>query len=182
MTRTSILRAAPVCAALSLLALACSGSGGSPIGGTPSSPSSYEAMFESTGAAATPDKLDGLWAGTINRGDIVFDVRLRFSADSLTAAARCEWDDGTRVTAGAKGRTRTTPRATDLPCLPLGGSLDSSCGEVQTLESVTNKVTLREDRWCSVSFMPRAYDYTVAGTKARFGVGADWIDLVKISD
>lgn len=159
----------------------CGGSDPSSLN-SPATTSPYATLFDAPTTKATPDQLAGVWGGTIDRGDMTFDVRLRFADGELTAAARCHWVDGTTLVAGAKGKSRTTPKPEGDPtCFPLGTNGKTSCGEVETLESVTDKRSLG-DKWCSISFTPRAYDYRMAGTKARLGFEAESLDLVKISD
>ncbi len=158
-------------------ATGCSGSTDSSLtqDGTP-----YASLFDTPTGTATPDQLTGLWGGTAQVGTATADVRLRFGAGDLTAASRCKWSDGTTLTAGAKGKSRTTAKP-EGTCLPMGTSGKTSCGELETLESVSDKRTLG-DKWCAVSFSPRAYDYRISGTKAQLQFGAETLDLVKISD
>lgn len=105
---------------------------------------------------------------------------LRFDADALTEAARCKWTDGTTLLAGAKGQSRTTPKAEGELCLPLGSG-KTRCGEIETLQSVADRKTFG-GKWCAVSMTPQAYEYRISGTKARLMLGAEPFDLVKLSD
>ena len=87
------------------------------------------------------------------------------------------WNDPHR---GSEGQVSDDREAGgDLP--PDGHVGEDSCGELETLESVSDKRTLG-DKWCAVSFSPRAYDYRISGTKAQLQFGAETLDLVKISD
>ena len=38
------------------------------------------------------------------------------------------------------------------------------------------------EKWCAVSMTPQAYEYRISGTKARLMLGAEPLDLVKLSD
>lgn len=155
----------------------CSGSTDSSLEQNGTTP--YASLFDTPSGAATPDQLTGLWGGTTEVGNATADVRLRFGAGDLTAASRCKWSDGTVLTAGAKGKSRTTPKTEGI-CMPISSG-KTSCGELETLESVSDKRTLG-DKWCAVSFSPRAYEYRISGTKAQLVFGAETLDLVKISD
>ncbi len=171
-------RASIVLALVGLALTACGGSSPTSLESNNTN-APYGSLFDTPSGSATPDQLAGLWGGTAQVGTATMDIRLRFGASDLTAATRCAWTDGTTLTAGAKGKTRTTPAPKET-CTPLGTGA-SSCGEVETLESVTDKRTLG-DKWCQVSFTPRAYEYTISGTKGRLRIGADELDLVKLSD
>ncbi len=156
----------------------CSGSSDTSLTQTPGS--QYANLFDAPAGKATPDQLGGVWGGVIDRGDLLVDIRLRFDADALTEAARCKWTDGTTLLAGAKGQSRTTPKAEGELCLPLGSG-KTRCGEIETLQSVADRKTFGE-KWCAVSMTPQAYEYRISGTKARLMLGAEPLDLVKLSD
>jgi hypothetical protein len=76
---------------------ACGSSGSSGPSGAAFAP-----LFDAPdSAAATPNVLDGLWAGSISSGPFTLDVRLKLAMGTMTFAARCE-DAGIVLFAGVQ--------------------------------------------------------------------------------
>ena len=101
----------------------------------------------------------------------------------MTVASRCKWSDGLVLTVGASASSRSTQKPDgDLSCFPLEG-VDGKreCGDVEVLESKSDRAD-SGDRWCSVDLHPQAYPWTMSGTRLRFTIGAQQVDLVKLGD
>lgn len=96
-----------------------------------------EALFAASGDA-TPDEILGVWANPSEKdGSFTFDSRMRFSADTIEAAARCtrnDTDDSLVASVAASGRVSST--------------------EVAVLEAKSDK-RLKGDFKCEVNLTPR---------------------------
>ena len=165
---------------LALLAMnvACSGSNDSFAGGGP--PSS---LFDVPAGTATRDRLGGLWGGSFDQGSVHFDFRVRVDEGKTTVGSRCEWTDGTVLTVGAAAASRVEKKAPgDLSCFPLDpGGPASECGEVDFLESKSDRQGSGE-RWCAVNLQPKAYKYTLSGTKLQFDLDGAIVKMIKLTD
>lgn len=156
---------------------ACSGGNGAS-----SSPGGYGSMFDAPAGNATADRLNGLWGGSVEQGGVGFDFRIRVEDARITIASRCKWSDGLVLSVGASASSRTSSKPPgDVSCFPLDAGSKSECGEVDILESQSDRQA-SGDRWCAVDLHPRAYEWTMSGVKLRFTLQGQQIDLVKISD
>ena len=157
--------------------VACGGSNGPDTGG------GYDDLFTAPSGAATPDRLQGLWGGGEDQGDLRFDLRVRVADAQTTLAVHCSWSDGTELHVGAEAASRISQKPQgDTSCFPLTpGGDPSECGDVEFLESKTDRQQ-SGDKWCALDIHPEAYDWTMAGLKLRFTLNGQQIDLVKLSD
>jgi len=158
--------------------VACGGSNVDPGG------DAYDSLFQAPNGAATPDRLEGLWGGSVDEGDMRFDVRVQVEDAQTTVAARCNWTDGLELSVGASAASRITQKPSgDLSCFPLtpGGDAPYECGDVEFLASQSDRQQ-SGDRWCEIDLSPQSYDWTMSGVQLQFTLQGQQIELVKISD
>ena len=163
---------------LAAMNVACGGSNGPDTGG-----GGYDSLFSAPAGTATPDRLQGLWGGGVDQGDLRFDLRVRVEDGQTTVAAHCSWSDGTKLSVGTQAASRITQKPSgDTSCFPLTPGGDASeCGDVEFLESKSDRQQSGE-RWCAIDIHPQAYDWTMAGVQLRFTLNGQEIDFVKVSD
>ena len=79
-----------------LFLVGCSGGTAKVGDGTAGSPAvaNSDALFAAPTKAATPDSIYGVWGGTLEDLGTTFDTRMKLSAASATAAARCTTAEG----------------------------------------------------------------------------------------
>jgi hypothetical protein len=155
-----------------LVTAGCSGTGAGNL---------YAPLFDAPTTAATPDEVTGLWGGSLEQGSVRFDTRFKFEAGKTTVATKCTYKDGTVLSAGAVATSRTAEK-TGATCLGfVGAEKATHCGTVEILETKADRA-VAGDKVCSVNLRPLSTTWSIAGTKMRYEMDADWVDLVKISD
>lgn len=68
-------------------------------------------LFVETDAPVTPGTIRGLWGAQLTYDDGSLDVRMKFTADSVTIANRCSYEDKLTVTVGVTAAATVTESA-----------------------------------------------------------------------
>lgn len=161
--------------------LGCSGSDASDLsaGGGSGGSAAGDALYASTpGSSVTPGELFGVWAGSVARGGLTFDNRMKFTETSVTSATRCTFPDGTKSPTAA---VTATARVSET--------------EIAVLETVSDEQNVNGNL-CRVELrameLPRCVDqppfarscFAVQGTKlALYGSSPlEDLDFTKVSD
>ena len=154
----------------SSLLFACSGSSTTGV-----STKGDDSLFVAPSGEATPDDIYGTWGGAMKRANVTFDTRMRFSANRMTVAAKCQLDDG---------------RTTDVASVTVTARVSEK--EITLLESRRDEKKL-DDFSCYANAHPETVKacgddfvktscFALSGTSLTIYGEGEQLELTKLAD